>query len=103
MALSPAPKLAEGATNLVVAHLEANMAAALATVRTDRADALVSTEPPPSTSYFIYRSAKGYRPPAIFVISDYLDFKIMDLQANMVNGVVGMRISAVVEDRDQEK
>lgn len=97
------PRLAEGATDLIIEWLVAGMPAALASTRTDRADALVSTEPPQRQSYFIFRSARVYRPPAIFVISDRFDDKKLENQANMINGVLSMRISAVVEDKDQER
>lgn len=98
-----ARQLSETAISLVVAYLKANMATALSGVRTYHADAKVTTEAPPSQSYFIYPKAHGYKCPAIFVIDDGMDFRQPELKANFIDAKLSLVVSVKVEDRDAEK
>lgn len=93
-------RLTEITVNLIIAHLKANMPTALATLRTDRADSRVTTEPP--TSYFIYPRAKGYRPPAVFVIAEETDFRLEETGPNFVNATDIIHVAVLVEDKDRE-
>lgn len=98
-----ARRLSEEATILTLDYLKANIATALAAVRTDRADAKVTTEPPPTNSYFVYPKAHGYKCPAIFVIDDGMDFRQPETKANFVNSKFSLVVSVKVEDKDLEK
>lgn len=90
--------LAEITTDLVQTHIQNNIAAALTSVRDDRADNNVSTEPP--QSYFYFPNAQGYRLPAVFTIVDSIDFQKREKGGNYVTAKVKMNISVLVEDRD---
>lgn len=90
-------ELVEIAVDLLEAKIKAEIAAALLDVRTDRADALVTTEVP--RSYFIYDSAQVYRCPAVFISPKDIDFD-KDLGANHINASVNIRIAVIVEDKD---
>jgi hypothetical protein len=96
---APIPRLAEGDVTLITAYIKANIDAALAGVRAQWADALVTTESP--QSYFIYRKAQGYKLPAVFVIHDEMDFRIADMKANFINGKSTIAVSVLVEDKDE--
>jgi len=91
--------LIEGATDLIEDHIKANVATALQTVRTDRADALVSTEPP--QSYFRFPQSHSYRPPAVFIIGEDFDFRLAE-GPNHVHGMGRINVSVVVEDRNRQ-
>lgn len=90
-------RLAETTVKLIEAHLKANMPAALAEVRTDRADAAVTTEPP--KSYFRYELAEAYRAPAVFIICDSIQSRNVEKQANFLANMATVRVSVIVEDR----
>ena len=97
-------RLTEGTVSLIRDYLKANMAQALADTRADRVSAndknvFTTTEPP--NSYFIYPRAKGYRPPAVFVIAPTFDKK-KERGANFIDATVRVNVSILVEDRDRE-
>lgn len=96
-------QLIETDSNLLIAHIKANFPAALAGIRAVRADNSVTTEPPPSESYFIYPGARGFRPPAVFVIGDEIDFRNEQMGANFIDARVRINVSIVVEDKDKQK
>lgn len=95
--------LAEAAVFLIQDTIKANIEGALATVRAYYDDGKVTTEPPPTTSYFIYPKAHGYRCPAIFIIDDTTDFRLSQKQANYINAAITINVSLKVEDKDQYK
>jgi len=90
-------KLVEEVVDLLTAHIKTNIASALADVRTDRADAAVTTEIP--KQYFIYTSAKTYRTPAVFIIARRLDTRNDSKGANFIDALVDVGVSIVIEDR----
>jgi hypothetical protein len=90
-------RLAEITVKLIEAHIKANIATALAEVRTDRADAAVTTEVP--KSYFKYELAEGYRAPAVFTICDSIQSRNVEKQANFLACMATVRVSVIVEDR----
>lgn len=98
----PAPRLAEASVTLTRDYIRSNISAALSAVRSDRADSAVTTEAPTSASYFIYKKAKAYKAPAIFIICEDFDFKITEHAANFIEAVAKVNVSVVVEDRNAE-
>lgn len=89
-------QLAELAVDIVEAQIRANITTALANVRTQRIDPIVTTEPP--REYFQYEEAHVYRAPAIFVIIQDMDFHD-DRNPNHINASNRIVVAAVVEDR----
>lgn len=92
--------LAERQYTLIEAAIKSGIATALAAIRTDRADAYVSTESPHTQSYFKYASAKAYRCPAVFIIPQSIDLQNAARGANHINAEAKVAVSVVVEDRD---
>ena len=87
---------AEIATELIQTQIQTNIAQALASVRTERNDPVVTTEPP--REYFIYPTANVYRPPAIFTIFE--SQKVLTTSGgNHINAEDRIVVAAVVEDR----
>ena len=91
-------KLTEIGVQLIETHIKTNIAAALADVRTDRADARVTTEVP--KSYFRFARARGYDSPAVFVIAEGFDFRATE-GWNYVYGTHDIKVAVLVEDRDR--
>jgi hypothetical protein len=96
--LSNAPQLSERTRSLVLAEIKAHIAAELAAVRSDRADAVVNTDPP--RSFFIFDGAHTYQCPAVFCVVDSFELPEERTGANHVNAVVKMYVSVVIEDKD---
>lgn len=96
-----APHLVETTRNLVMATIKANIATALADVRTDRVDPSVTTEPP--KSYFIFDGAHTYQCPAVFVVVDSAEFPEQTTGANFINATMKLFCSVVIEDREADK
>lgn len=94
-----AENLTETTIILIRNYIKANISAALASVRTERADAYVTTEPP--QSYFISETNAAYRCPAVFIIPEHINFSLERGQ-NHINAKVRVNVSVVVEDRDTE-
>lgn len=95
-----ARSLVESSVMLLKDYLKSNIAAALAAVRAERADPVVSTEPP--QSFFIYPRAMGYKTPAVFVIAEDIDMQLEN-GPNAIMAKSKINISVVVEDRDRER
>lgn len=93
-------KLTEGAVTLISDHIRANIGAALDAVSTAAGLPSVTLENP--RSYFIWPKPQGYELPAVFVISDDLDFKIEERKPNFINGQDRIMVSVLVEDQDEE-
>lgn len=93
--------LGETTVRSIQAHIKANIATALADLRTERGDAKVSTEPP--QSYFIYETAKGYKTPACFTILRDMNFQKAEMGANHITARASITVSILVEDKDREK
>lgn len=94
-------QLVEISVDAIIAKLKADLPTALADVRLNRADNLVTMESP--RDYYIYPRAKGYRTPAVFVIGDRIDFQKDRKGANHVNAAVRINVSFLVEDKDAER
>lgn len=93
-------KLTEGTVNLMMTQIQNNIAGALANVRADVNNPVVTTESP--RSYFIYPKAHGYRGPAVFVIADNIDFRKEQRGANFISAVIRVNVTVMVEDRNAE-
>lgn len=92
--------LVEIAVDLIETQIKNNIAAALLEVRTQRADAYVTTETP--KSYFNYQPSKAYATPAVFIIPENIDFK-KDRGANHVNATAKINVAVIVEDQSSDK
>lgn len=92
-----ARNIVETTTDMVIAEVKSKIASALADIRVNRGDALVSTETP--VNYFITEQAAGYRCPSLFFIVDNVDFRLPG-GANHISAIVSMNLSILVEDRD---
>jgi hypothetical protein len=90
-------KLIESTVLMIEAHIQSNIVAALVEVSTDRADNLVSMEPP--ASYFRFPSAVGYRSPAVFIIAEEMDMRLSGGQ-NFVQALANVNVAVLVEDKD---
>ncbi len=92
-------QLAEGAVNLVLAELKANLPDAL-----DVVSAGAPSTPKPSLenvkSWFIFEKPQAYECPAVFVIIDDIDFKIEERKSNFVNAQDRINVAITVEDQD---
>jgi hypothetical protein len=93
-----ARKLLEGDVDLILAHIKANISAALAAIRADRADAAVTTEPPPKDAYFTYPRAVGYQTPAVFVVGDSMAF-LQESGPNFIKAISSVNVTVLIEDR----
>ena len=93
--------LVETAVDLIVDKLEADLPAALQDIRVNRADNLVTMEPP--RDYFVYPKSLGYRTPAVFVIGDRIDFLKNQKQANFIDATCRINVTILVEDKDAER
>ena len=93
-------RLIEETVNLIEAQIRANIATALASVRSDVGN-LVSTEVP--QSYFQYPKAIGYQLPAIFIIGESFDFQKSERRQNFVDGIVKVNLSILIDDRDAQR
>lgn len=92
-----AKNLVESTIRLLQDHIKSNINAALVDLRAERAEPIVTTEPPLKDSYFIYERAVGYKTPAVFIIADNLDM-FKSAGPNSVMALVKVRVSVVVED-----
>jgi len=98
-----AVQLVETAVDLVQAHLKSGISSALGDVRTLRTDAKVTTEPPHTTSWFIYERPMAYKCPAVLLIARETDFQEDTEKPNHINAVHDLAVAVVVEDKDQER
>ena len=96
-----ARQLTETAVTQIKTLIKSNIGQALIDVRTYRADAKVSTEPPPTESYFIAPEEHGYECPAIFIIDGGTDFRQSSEKSNCINALMSIDVSVKVEDRDK--
>lgn len=92
-------QLTEKTRQLVLDEIKTNIAAALATIRTDRNDPIVTTEPP--RKYFIYDGPNTLECPCLFVVVDSAEFPEEALGNNFPFMYVKTYVSVVVEDRDK--
>lgn len=93
-------KLVEIDSYLIRDYIKANIGAALAEVRTDRADSMVTTEVP--ANYFFFEKAQGYKAPCVFIICTDVDFRKDEMNANFVNAAFRYTVSVVIEDRAED-
>lgn len=91
-------RLIESTVTLIENHIQNNIAAALAEVSTDRADNLVSMEPP--ASYFKFQTAHAYRSPAVFTIAEEMDMRLSGGQ-NFIQALARVNVAVLVEDKDE--
>lgn len=85
--------------DLVEQAIKSNIANALAQVRSQRNDPIVSTEVP--KEYFQYEMAHGYRAPCVFTIAKSFDLRNDVMKANHLNAMAEVMVAVVVEDRLQ--
>jgi hypothetical protein len=95
-----ASHLVEIAVDLIETQIKSNIAAALAAVRTQRADAFVTTELP--KGYYNYQPAKGYDTPAVFIIPENIDFK-KERGANHTNATAKINVAVIIEDQTADR
>lgn len=88
---------AEIAVSLIEQKIKDEISTALAAVRTERNDPIVTTEPP--REYFQFEMAHVYRAPAIFTIIQGMDLRNEQMGANHVNAMDDIVVAVVVEDR----
>lgn len=93
-------KLTEGMVNQIIAAIQTQIGPALDAVAGAVTRPSVSLETP--FSYFTYAKPQGYKVPAIFVLSDDMDFKIQEHKANFISAVGKVNVSVVVEDQEAE-
>lgn len=93
-----AEQLVEKTRNLLLDAIKTDLPAALADIRDDREDPIVTTEPP--RSFFIYDGAHTYQCPAIFCVVDSADFPEESFGPNHINALVTVYVSAVIEERE---
>lgn len=89
----------EGTVIPIRDFIKANIAQALADVRTDHGDGKVTTEPP--KSYYIYDNIVGYTTPAVVITGDRISFKL-DRGQNFIAATCTVYVSILVEDRTSE-
>lgn len=94
-----AQNLVEATINLIIAKLKADLPVALAEVRNERVDAIVTTEIP--ASYFNYERVMGYKTPAVVVVPTSIDFRLPNGQ-NHINSLNTIMVSIILEDRRAE-
>jgi len=90
--------LSELTRNMIITYLQNGIDAALASIRANRPNAIVTTESP--RQYFTYPKAMGYTPPAVFVIIEDFNFRPAEKGANHINATVRTNVAILVEDRD---
>jgi hypothetical protein len=94
-------RLAEGARNLIIGHLQANLPGELnAVAAAGPGNPSVTLEDP--RQYYIYEKPKALNLPCVFVIASAIDFRISEMKANQVNARDRFQISILVEDQDAE-
>lgn len=84
----------------IIAYLRTNIEDALASVRSDRADARIATPKP--VQYFVSEQTDPHQCPAVFVIPDNIDWQKEQKGANFAPGKTRINISVVCEDRVTE-
>jgi hypothetical protein len=94
-----AEQLVERTRDLLLEVMKTEIAGALAVIRTDRADAKVTTEPP--RQWFIYEPAYTYQCPVVFTIVDSMNIRDEQDGPNFVSASVRIFVSVVVEDSNQ--
>lgn len=92
-------RLAETTADLIEATIKTNIAQALANVRAERLDPVVTTEIP--KEYFQYETAHVYRAPAVFIIIKDQIPRDSVMGANHINAMTDVVVAVVVEDRLQ--
>ena len=93
--------LVESCVREIQAALKSGIPAALTDIRINRADNLVTLEPP--RDYFVYPKAMGYRTPCVFIIGDSINFQKREAGSNFVNANVRINVTVLVEDKDAER
>jgi hypothetical protein len=99
--MNSAPNLIEKPTDMIMAFIKANIAEALTEIRNERGNYVVSTEPPPTQSYFIYEGAMAYQAPGVFVVAQKNQTRL-DRGQSFTNSQARYCISVVVEDKEKE-
>lgn len=94
-------RLLESDVTLIEAHLKTALPGILTTLRLQRGDAAVTTEPP--LTYLRYPKAVGYRLPAVFIISQAMDLQQQAKGGNYVTGLTTLNVSVLIEDQNADK
>lgn len=90
-------KLIETDVTLIADYIQANIVAALAEVTFDNVKKIPLPKP---TNVFAYEPVSVFRPPAIIVTPDEVDFRLGDKGANFIDAVSRIMVVAVVEERE---
>lgn len=93
-------QLAEGASNLVVDYIKANIASALDVVAANATQPKVAIENP--RSYLTFEQPQAYECPAVFIIFDSQDFQVAERKANSINALDMINVAVCVEDIDED-
>ena len=93
----PSLESAEIARNLIIARIKSAFPAAMATLRTDRGDRKVETNPP--QSYFISEASKAHKLPAVYVVTGTSNTR-KEQGANYANEAIDATITVLVNARD---
>lgn len=98
-----ARNLVEPATDLITDYIQANIAAALAQVRSAR-DSIdnLGIPTPMFREFFIARNYSALQPPAYFVVCDDIDFKKEQRGSNFINATAHYTIAAIAEGQTNE-
>jgi hypothetical protein len=95
-----ARRLTEATVNLIINHIQTNIASALAAIETDRGDTLVTLESP--KSYFRFAAPKGYRTPAVMVVCNSMKMH-NDRGANFIAGTADISVSLLASEITLDK
>jgi len=96
-----ARNLVETSVFAIIDYIKSNIATALNSIASERADNLVTTEAP--ANYYYYANVQVYQAPAIFVVPENIDFRKRELGANFIDAIIRTNVVAVVEDRDSKR
>jgi hypothetical protein len=90
-------KLVEIAVDLIVKEVQDNIVAALAEVAADRTKAIPIPKP---TNVFAFTPVSVFRPPAIIVNAEEIDFRLGEAKANYIDALMRINVVAVCEERE---
>lgn len=90
-------KLIEITVELIAQNIRENIAAALAEVAADRVLPIAIPKP---LNVFTYVPVSVFRPPAIIVNGEEIDFRLGEKKANFIDAVMRINVVAICEDRE---
>lgn len=90
----------EIAVDLITSHIQSNIAGALASVSTERADDVVSLPSP--QYYFNYSGARADRCPAVFIVPEEVEYNKRERGANFVFGTALINVAVILEEQRKD-